>query len=201
MAFVPTPLVAKSVFEGIAAGVPIINTLWFKKDTPWSLPGLQALNTGLYNWWTSWFKLYSSSLYTLTQIVSYDMSSATGPKHTRPVGEVGSLAGTLGSFQDVLNIKFGTENRGRSGRGGNRISPIREVDMDDNVIGVGHRDNWLDVFDALNTAVQTAVPAAEHVLVSFTENGVPRLEGLAQLVDSYESVQQFVRTLKSRREP
>lgn len=201
MAFVPTVGTAKSVFEGTASGVPIINTLWFYTGGAWGAGALATLNAALENWWTNWFKLYTSDIYTLTSITSYDMSSETGPKNVLPIGEVGSLLGGVASFQSVLTIKFGTANRGRSGRGRNDISPIRETDLTDNVINTGHRTNWLTTYQNLNLEVQTLIPSCEHSVVSFHDAGVPRTAGLPQTVTSYESVQSYVRTRKSRREP
>lgn len=201
MAFIPTPGAAKVVLQGVAGAVPIVNTLWFGGGLTWNASQLNDLLDRIEVWLTNNFVNLLPTDYLLNQIVAYDMSSATGPKVERTVSYQGPLTGGVSSYQSTMPVSFITENRSRSGRGYNAISPLRESDVEDNVITGGHRDNAVIAYSALNDVIQATLPGIFHCVVSHYLNGSPRLAGLVQAVTGYEVATQFVRTLKSRREP
>jgi len=199
MAFIPTLKAAKAVLEGDFANIDIINTLWFLKDTDFNAPDLVALGGLLASWWNAEIKPLISDGYTLNQIVSYDMSSETGPTDTLVVGAVGNQASEVGSPQDVCTVKFATANRGRSGRGGNDVSPLTDLQLSDGKVDAAFRASIVAAYAALESYLTTTFPTIEHVVVSFFADGVARATGLPQPVVEYAVVQNFARTRKSRR--
>jgi len=183
MAFIPTPNVAKAVFRYSLYDQEVVNTLWFRGSANFTEQNLSDLCDQLAAWWTNNMADILTADILLQDITCYDMSDENGPVYTVGVNTNGGAVGSGLPGQNACVVTFRTGGRGRSARGRNYISGIREIDVTQNIVSSTLRGNLVIALNALATEV--SVLNAEHVDLSYISNCVARETGLPQPIVEY----------------
>lgn len=182
MPFIPTINCAKVSLKQKLFNQDVINTLWFSWQGAEELTiyDLEILNTAIYSWWDLHLKLAVSSDLTLVEITSTDQSSDIAPSVPFSFTPLpGDLVGASCPSNVCITVSFRTAERGRSARGRNYISGLRELDVAANVVANS-------VLDELETSYGNLIDNPPDnwtwVVVSHTNDGVNRAFGLKQVI-------------------
>jgi hypothetical protein len=160
-------------------GQDVVNTLWFRKfPGGFSESDLGDLNTDLIDWWDTNVSPSLSSNLSLVEVTSTDQSSSSAPSVVTMTAVPGGLTGEAGPGSNCITIKFTTNERGRSGRGRNYISGLREVDVNGNTYDAGRISELVAGYDLLRTAPLLSGAAVWNVVSHFTA-GSARESGYA----------------------
>jgi len=184
MAFIPTPDCIRASIRQNLFGQDVVNTLWF------SITGGgigEVMLTDLANqlglfWNVNFAPLYTSEM-NLVDITCTDQDSSTAPSVTVPIVDNGQAIGPAAPGNVCFTIKFNTNQRGRSGRGRNYISGLREASITGNQLSQASADGWVDAYDLLRSAPLLSGLALWSVVSHYT-NGAPRAAGFKQLITS-----------------
>ena len=127
-----------------------------------------------------------------------DLSSETSPTFTVLPEE--PLAGTANTTplpsSVALCVSFRTAGRGRSSRGRNYAMGVTEAHVDGNLFLNAWVNGQLDFYNRWRN--QAAVQGLQQVVLSRTEGGVERTEGLAQTITAILVVDQIVDSQRRR---
>jgi hypothetical protein len=199
MAFVPVPDVALAELIYIWEDQIVENTLYFAKDGGWGGSDLSVLADQLLDWWNSNAKSFTNVNAALQEIKITDLSSDTAPTFSLTAGLpiAGDATGDPLPNNCSLTISFRTAGRGRSSRGRNYIVGLSESATSGNVVDPTVIADIKNAYEVINSTVQDLLPA-HHVVVSRVHNKVPRTEGLAQEITSYQVVDPFVDSQRRR---
>ena len=162
----------------------VVNTLWFK-----SLGGnldeayLLSLNIELITWWGGSIAPQLSPDIQLVEVTSTDQTAITGSSVSSTAALAGTSTGASMPGSVCLTITFKTPFRGRSGRGRNYISGLREVDCGGNACDPDVASDLAQGYDELRTSPLLTGDAVWGV-VSHYSNGSPRASGLFQEITS-----------------
>jgi len=199
MAFIETAATARVAISGTLFGEQIVNTLWFTGSGNYGEGDLGDLCTQIASWWDVELSPHLSTDYDISEVRAYDMSSETGPVFSLGVSLSGGAAGASLPGQNAVTVTFRSANRGRSGRGRNYISGIREADVTGNTVSSSLRGSLATAYSNLNGYLP-AVNASEHVVVSQYNNNAARSNGLSQPVISYVA-RLYIHVIRKRSSP
>lgn len=187
MAFIPTPNTVRCSVVGLIGTRPIVNTLWFRKDTPYTLADLATVLAALEAQWVFWVLPLLSSTYGVERYEAYAQDSDSAPTFAVAAGpsEVGGVTtGVNLSVNAAAAVTFYTAARGRTSRGRNFIAGLK----DSMIADVAHLTSTFqadlrEAYEGARTAMLAA--GSSHVVVSKFYNKAPRTEGLARNVTAY----------------
>jgi len=176
MAFTPTPNAVRSSLRMTLHGENVINTLWHLLPSPAAAADLQAINTYLIAWWSNNIAANLSEDIVLVEVTSIAQDSSSAPSvSVGTVVEGGIIGGALPG-NCCITLKFNTNARGRTGRGRNYISGLRETDVQGNQIDAARAEALRAGYDMLRTGTPPIV-GMNWILASFQQDGVPRGQG------------------------
>lgn len=187
MAFIPTPNCVQAELIYLWAGQVCENVLHYVKASPWTTDNMQELAEGLKNTWNSYIVSRCSDTLALTQIRITDLSSQDGPVINYSTGLPIQGSQTPDSLPNncALVVTKRTLKRGRSYRGRIFHPGLTENFVTGNEVISGTaaaiRDAW-ENFLLIDMTV--AVDEALMVVLSLINDGAPREEGEATLVNN-----------------
>jgi len=129
MPFVPVTNTVEVEVRMLLDSQKVENTLYFRKDSAWSLGDLVTLGNSFLIWWTTYYDVFASSSVTLSEIYITDLTSSTGLVQSTPAPTphpAGSREANSLPNNVTLTISFRTDQRGRSHRGRNYIVGLTE---------------------------------------------------------------------------
>lgn len=197
MPFIPTPNVARCAVRYILHNQSVVNTLWFRKDIGLQDPALAMADLG--NAISSWVETnllsqFSTDVF-FADVTATSQVSATAPSVVTVADLSGLAVGGAMPGNVCWTLKFSTAQRGRSGRGRNYISGMRETDVTGNQVNTTWAGN---IYAAYNTLISLPPDGWEWVVVSHYENLQPRIQGFAQTVLSASIVNYDVDSQRRR---
>lgn len=200
--FIPfSGTVAKSSIEMLLFGQIIVNTLWHEKtdEEEWNVGSLVSLNTGLANWWSSFFAEAVSGSVDLMRIISWKMDHPESlySEYTPTSPLSGQLSGSCAPSGTCVAIKFASTLTGRSYRGRNYISGIPETYIGGNQILGSYRELLLTQYDQLHAEVVAEVEC-QHVVASKRHNNAWRAAGVTVPVAEYSVVNLDIDSQRNR---
>lgn len=196
MAFIPTPNNARVAIRQSLFGQDIINTLWFEGTIPFNDTLLASLNADVIAWWDANLRPLLSDDISLEEVTSIAQDSLTAPSASTVAILPGTAAGGSAPGNVCLTVTFKTFQRGRSGRGRNYVSGIREIDINGNAVNPVFAANLRTAYAQIPNEIITN--GAIHTVVSFQSNHVPRTEGLPQLITEYVVVDENIDSQRRR---
>lgn len=177
MPFIPTPNTARCAIRYALFGQDVINTLWFRKTGLGPIDPLDLANLALDlgSWATTNLTPILSNDLQIQSVTCTSQDSLISPSVEQPITPgIGALGPSLPG-NVCLTVKFNTAFRGRSGRGRNYVSGIREADVVGNVVDETFGENLVTAYNLL---VSTPPTDWNFVLVSHFSDNAPRTEGL-----------------------
>lgn len=181
MAFIPTIKVARCSINSRLHGQQIANTLWFRKTGLGEITAddLGDLGLDLGTWFDANVLPVLSPDFSMVSVTCIGQDSLTAPSVESPFAGTGGSLGVAMPGNVCVTLKFNTEQRGRSGRGRNYISGLRELDVTGNAVASGV---VADLVTAYNLLVSAPPTGWEWVVVSHFLDKAPREFGFAQHV-------------------
>lgn len=182
MAFIETPDVARVAVRQSLFGQDVINTLWFQRTGLGSITAseLTDLNSAVFTWWDNFVSLALSTDLSLVDITSTSQDSVSAPSVVSAMSSSGVLAGASLPGSCCITVSFRTAQRGRSGRGRNYISGLRESDVSGNVLGNGPAADLIIAYEEL---IGGFAIFWEWGVVSHYLNNAPRAAGFFQVIN------------------
>lgn len=156
------------------------NTLYFQRETPWSIAALEQLCIEVTSWWGDNYAPITTSQVELRAVKATSLQSDTAPAFERPTLIPGDLAQPAEPNNVTLAIKFLTGGRGRSSRGRNYIVGLHVDAVTNNEVNPVHAAQYIDAYLLLMDA--GTISDGIWVVVSRFHDNAPREEGLAQQV-------------------
>jgi hypothetical protein len=179
MPFVPVPGTAQVDMVYSYFGERLETVLHFTKATPWTEAELEDLTDTVETAWVANMQPRVNSSMCLILIVARSLETDTAPAFERTVTGtcgLGASSGLPGNVAFVVTKK--TAKRGRSYTGRIYHAGLSEADVTGNTVGVASADSILQGWVQYRTAVETA-SSSQMTVVSYQENNVPRLVGVA----------------------
>lgn len=198
--FIPTANVARAaVIQNHASLIPIVNTLWFQKATPFSVADLENLASELEAQWTENVmpSISGSCAFTAIEAVAQDSDTAPSVTHVlSPAVGGGDPTGSDLTTQAALCVTFYTAARGRSGRGRVFLGTFRTGKLQDpHTWSSGVSGALSTGFEELGEGMSSA--GFTHVVVSHFHGGVALSSGVARAVTRY-AIHNRVDTIRNR---
>lgn len=177
MAFIPTPGVARVAILQSLHAQDVVNTLWFDKTSLGSIEPLDLsdLAIAIGGWWELQIAPLMSTDMSLVSVTATAQDSLIAPSVEEMTPASGTAVGSALPGSNCITVKFNTAFRGRSARGRNYVSGIREADVIGNVVDA---DFAADLVTAYNTLVSAPPTGWNWVLVSHYTELEPREEGV-----------------------
>jgi hypothetical protein len=187
MAFIPVPNAARVAITMVASGYNTVNTLWFKKATPYTDTQLIALATEVGNFWSGEVMPNLSQSIAVSEVYALDASDVDGPSISYIISPTipGGIPDTMTTLNNAMTVTFKSAARGRSGRGRNYISGLIEVDANIGTWDTTLVDAMTSSFENLPTYITGT--GSTHVVASLYTGGAARVTGVTFDVVSYRA--------------
>jgi len=197
MAFIPAPNVAQISLRYTRDFQQLENTLYFLRDAPVDLAGLEALGLAVQGWWITTHRAQVSNSVSYREIFARDLTVQSGLERqfiTDPPLS-GAVSGDAVPSNVSLAVSFRTGFAGRSFRGRNYIPPINEGQITANRVLPAVQANWVTIYEELLT---TAPSDWTWVVLSRYANNAPRPEAVATPVIGVQVVDDIVDSQRRR---
>lgn len=187
MAFIPTPNAARVAITTVSNLHPMVNTLWFRKTTPYTASDLGQLVSEIESWWGTQVMPLLCSQTGFTQVYALDASSESGPVATLVVSPVvfGGEADTPMTLNSAMTVTFQTAKRGRSARGRVYLGGWGEDAATAATFAAGFLTDVVSAFENLPSYL--TVSESVHVVASHYTDGAPRVTGVTEPVINYRA--------------
>ena len=195
--FIPAAEVAKAELRFTMLGEQTSSVFYFSKDGGFSLTDLATLGASLASWWnTDGNDLFHAGT-TLREVVCTDVSVEDGAQVSTSVNTPGTRSGNAMPNNVCLCVSFRTGFTGRSNRGRVYHSGLVEGDVTDNNVITATatllRDEYEDLFQLMLVEAE-----AQHVIVSYCNDGAWRTDARVTPVTSYIIVDTVVDSQRRR---
>lgn len=198
MAFIPAPLCSLVELVFLLAQQRIENTLWIRHDAVPNAALLANIGEGVIGWWIANMAPLVSQDCVLDLVQVTYKGDPTGPQAIVTTGlpDAGNVPSGAVPNGSAFVVKFGTDLLGRSFRGRNYVAGLPATSVAGSIYSAPTTNAVLTAYSAL-AGVLTPLNA-EHVVVSFQNNGVPRVSGVATSVSSYTNTNRGTRSQRRR---
>lgn len=187
--FIPAENTARLKLEFDTPGGKALHVLHFRKSDPWTESDLRELTILASTNWDAQFSPIQSSAVELVRMVATDLTVEDSFEYdTAPsVSLVGGLASPPMPGNVTVASKFTTGFSGRSNRGRAYFIGLTEGQCAADALVAGQpaviTDAWIDFFGAIKADVLDA----EHVIVSYCEEGDWRVDAKVTTVTGYQT--------------
>jgi hypothetical protein len=201
MTFIEVPNTVKSVVRFIQSGRVYTNNIYWYNTEGWDMALMEELGSRIVERWSLNIAPEVSNAVELQDVLVYDMESESAPivTYTPPTAHVGDVASPVLPGNVTLAISLRTANRGKSGRGRLYHIGLYEDGVIGNTVQGSVVTGLQTGYDNFFTQISTLVGCV-GVVVSFYHNHAPRLQGLAQVINSI-TVDATVDTQRRRVKP
>lgn len=198
MAFIPAPLCSLVELVFVLAQQRVENTIWVRHDAVPNATLLSNIAEAMIGWWKDNLAEQISQDCTLDLVQVTYKGDPTGPQAIETLGlpDAGNVPTGAVPNGSAFVVKFGTDLIGRSFRGRNYVAGLPATAVAGSIYSAPVTAAVLSAYSAL-AGVLTPLNA-EHVVVSFHNNGVPRVSGVATAVSSYTNTNRGTRSQRRR---
>jgi len=198
MPFVPVPNTALAEIRMTLDFQRVENTLYFEFPAPPAPSDLVNLGDDLLAWYIALMGPLQSAFVSLREIYITDLTSATGPTHSKvPATAVGgSITGAVMASNVSIATSFRTAQRGRSFRGRNYFVGVAGAQVSQNTFLPAFVTSLKNVYDQLPASLPLS--GATWVVVSRFTNNAPRTTGIATPVTAVVVVDPTVDSQRRR---
>lgn len=185
MAFIPTINAVKVTILGHLLGQQVVIDITIGTPSAPSVADLNDINDAVDTWLSTELAPTLTGSYVFDEVKAYDLTSATAPVATKPLGYSGTINVNPVVNNAALVTSFLTANRGRSGRGRNYLAGLQDNVGSAISTSSGVAAAVVSAWSALNTYLTPL--GFEHVVISNFTGGAARSAGLKQPVISYRT--------------
>lgn len=155
------------------------NVYHVEKSSPWSVANLQVMAEALMDWWKDNFVSISPLTVAIERIDSRDLTVEAAPFHSLPCLTGCTGTGTSPQLPNnvTVAVKWTGGLTGRSQRGRTYHVGLTEAQVEGDAVSVVSGAVILASYQAILSAISTAILGAKLVIVSYISGGVPRTVG------------------------
>lgn len=184
MAYIRLPLGIRIALEYEIFGKVIVNVYHVTSSEPIVSIKLLELAVVFREWWFVSLSTEFASDIALTTVTALNLDVPNGEKQTLVVAPPmpGTLPPPAASNNVAIVASFATAKTGRSFRGRTYLAGLRDVGIAENHIGVLVAADIITHYVALIVALN--IENSDLVVASFQAGGIPRVEGVATVIES-----------------
>lgn len=185
MAFIPLPDGIKIEIKMRKSGAPVVNIVWGNIFVEVNTANLEAIATAVRNWWIANIKPNVSSTTALESVTVTDWSVANSLQvvDTLAIPSAGTASGDDTPSNVAAVTTFYTGFTGRSNRGRVYNGGLVGGQITGNTLNTLYVAAMLAAWVDFKADLLAA--GANHIVASFYSNGLPRAEGVMNVVTDY----------------